>query len=65
VGEFACHHGLRDDPDDLTATRQHRIGDHAHESDMSAAIHQAITVVDEKLAQGYGCLPVEAIATNL
>ena len=64
MGQFARHHGLRDDPDDLSATRQHRIGDHAHEPDMPAAIHQAIAVADEKLAQGCGCLPVEAIGTN-
>jgi hypothetical protein len=32
---------------------------------MPATIHQAIAVADEKLAQGGGRLPVEAVGTNL
>jgi hypothetical protein len=65
VGEFACYQGFRDNPDDLPTARQHRIGNDAHESDMSAAVHQAIAVADEKLTQVCGCLSVEAIDTHL
>ena len=44
MGEFARHHRLRNDANDLTPTRQHRIGDDTHEPDMPTAIHQAVAV---------------------
>ena len=39
MGDFPIDESARDHANDLTASRQHRVGKQAHEADAGAAIH--------------------------
>ena len=47
VGELTRHERLRDDADDLAAMAEHRVGQHAHQPDRAAAVHQTELARDQ------------------
>lgn len=47
MSEFAIHQLLGDHPDDLSPTGQHCIGEDAHQTHVSPAIHEAMPTVGE------------------